>query len=70
MKKDLAKTICICKGCKELIRNKIMLTAKDIHIGDLFKMTSKYPDDRFNNRYILVKSITKDIMILFGLKHS
>jgi hypothetical protein len=47
-----------------------MLTAKDIHIGDLFKMTSKYPDDRFNNRYILVKSITKDIMILFGLKHS
>ena len=36
-----------------------MLTAKDIHIGDLFKMTSKYPDDRFNNRYILVKSITK-----------
>lgn len=36
-----------------------MLTAKDIHIGDLLKMTSKYPDDRFNNRYILVKSITK-----------
>lgn len=36
-----------------------MLTAKDIHIGDLFKMTAKYPDDRFNNRYILVKSITK-----------
>lgn len=36
-----------------------MLTTKDIHIGDLLKMTSKYPDDRFNNRYILVKSITK-----------
>lgn len=36
-----------------------MLTAKDIHIGDLLKMASKYPDDRFNNRYILVKSITK-----------
>ena len=36
-----------------------MLTAKDIRIGDLLKMTSKYPDDRFNNRYILVKSITK-----------
>lgn len=36
-----------------------MLTAKDIHIGDLLKMTSTYPDDRFNNRYILVKSITK-----------
>lgn len=49
-----------CQNMSELIRNKIMLTAKDIHIGDLFKMTSKYPDDRFNNRYILVKSITKD----------
>lgn len=49
----------ILKIMSELIRNKIMLTAKDIHIGDLLKMTSKYPDDRFNNRYILVKSITK-----------
>lgn len=36
-----------------------MLKSKDIHIGDLLKMTAKYPDDRFNNRYILVKSITK-----------
>lgn len=36
-----------------------MLTAKDIRIGDLIKMTANYPDDRFNNRYILVKSITK-----------
>lgn len=36
-----------------------MLTAKDIYIGDLLKMTAEYPDDRFNNRYILVKSITK-----------
>lgn len=36
-----------------------MLTAKDIHIGDLIKMTPNYPDDRFNNYYILVKSITK-----------
>ena len=36
-----------------------MLTAKDIRIGDLLKMTAKYPDDRFSNRYILVKSITK-----------
>lgn len=36
-----------------------MLTAKDIRIGDLFKMTAKYLDDRFNDRYILVKSITK-----------
>lgn len=49
----------ILKIMSELIRNKIMLTAKDIHIGDLLKMTAKYPDDRFNNRYILVKSITK-----------
>ena len=29
-----------------------MLTAKDIRIGDLIKMTANYPDDRFNNRYI------------------
>lgn len=36
-----------------------MLTAKDIRIGDLIKMTANYPDDRFSNRYILVKSITK-----------
>lgn len=47
------------KIMSELIRNKIMLTAKDIRIGDLIKMTANYPDDRFNNRYILVKSITK-----------
>lgn len=70
MKKDRAKTVCICNGCKELleygpsmgfnpdIKVKIV-DEKDIHIGDLFKMTAKYPDDRFNNRYILVKSITK-----------
>jgi hypothetical protein len=36
-----------------------MLTAKDIHIGDLLKMTSKYQMTDLTNRYILVKSITK-----------
>lgn len=35
-----------------------MLTAKDIHIGDLIKRTSNYRNDRFNNCYMLVKSIT------------
>ena len=34
-----------------------MLTAKDIHIGDLLKMTSKYPDDRFNQYITIVKSV-------------